>query len=63
MSVMKQLPQLTKEELKEAITEGIYRAFWDMIRLATDLPCADFYAAVEDGVARALTDLKREGKS
>ena len=34
---MRELPQLTREELKEAITEGVYRAFWDMITNATSV--------------------------
>jgi hypothetical protein len=48
-------PTLTKQELQEAITEGVYRAFWDMITNATDMPCADFYAAVQNGVKEAMS--------
>ena len=48
------LPKLTKEELAEAISEGVRRAFWQMITNATSMPCADFYAALEDGVARGM---------
>jgi hypothetical protein len=48
------IAKLTRDDLKEAIAEGIRRAFWDMITNATSAPCADFYAAVQDGVERAV---------
>jgi hypothetical protein len=48
-------PTLTKQELQDAITEGVYRAFWDMINNATHAPCADFYEAVQKGVKEAMS--------
>jgi hypothetical protein len=54
------LPELTREELKEAISEGVYRAFWQMITSATGAPCHDFYAAVQDGVQGAMEGLSTQ---
>jgi hypothetical protein len=48
-------PTLTKRELQDAIAEGVYRAFWDMITNATTMPCADFYKAVRNGVKEAMS--------
>jgi hypothetical protein len=50
---MKQI-ELTRNELKEAITEGVRRAFWDMITNATGAPCADFFDSVKAGVKEAV---------
>jgi maltose-binding protein MalE len=49
-------PTLSKEELKEAISEGVYQAFWQMITHATGMPCHDFYDAVGDAVERAMRE-------
>ena len=46
--------ELSKDELKEAVTEGVRRAFWDMITNATQAPCADFFDSVKDGVKEAV---------
>jgi hypothetical protein len=51
------MPKLTKEDMKGAITKGVYHAFWQMITNATDAPCADFYDFVKDGVEKAMSNL------
>ena len=44
----------------EAIQEGTYQAVWQMIINATDAPCADFYACIENGVERAMRVVGKE---
>jgi hypothetical protein len=51
---MTRLPRVSKAELLDAITEGVRAAMWNMITNATMAPCADFFAAVEDGVATGI---------
>ena len=46
--------RLTEQQLMEAITEGIRLGFMDMVRNGTDAPCADFYAAVQDGIEKGM---------
>jgi hypothetical protein len=53
-------PELTKQEMMEAITLGVYRAFWQMITNATDMPCDDFYAAVQNGVQKAMSEINHD---
>ncbi len=48
------LPKVSKQELLAAIREGVHDAIWGMITNATMAPCADFFAAVEDGVATGI---------
>jgi hypothetical protein len=49
-----ELPAISKEELLGAIREGVHDAMWRMITNATQMPCADFFASVEDGVAAGI---------
>jgi hypothetical protein len=44
----------------EAIRHGARDAIWQLATHAAQTPCADFYAAVSDGVEAALRDLKPE---
>jgi hypothetical protein len=44
----------------EAIREGVRDAIWQQATSATQMPCADFYAALSDGVEAALRGLKPE---
>ena len=46
--------RLTERQLMEAITEGIRLGFMDMVRNGTDASCADFYAAVQDGIEKGM---------
>jgi hypothetical protein len=48
------LPEISKAELLEAIREGVADAMWRMITNATQAPCADFFASIEDGVAAGI---------
>jgi hypothetical protein len=36
------LPTITKDELLEAIRQGVHDAMWEMITNATQMPCHDF---------------------
>jgi hypothetical protein len=45
---------ISKQELLDAIREGVHDAMWHMISNATSMPCHDFFASIEDGVAAAI---------
>jgi hypothetical protein len=53
-------PQLTKTELKEAISEGVDRAFWRMFTGITQAPSTDFWATLEESIERAFTKIADE---
>jgi hypothetical protein len=55
------LPELSKEELMEAIADGVERAMWQMITNATQAPCHDFFDTIGDAVERAMTKQIEEG--
>ena len=42
-SVDMKLPDVSKQELLDAIRDGVADAMWRMITNATSAPCADFY--------------------
>jgi hypothetical protein len=50
------LPTISKEELLDAIREGVHDAMWRMITGATSMPCHDFYATVKEGVAMGMKE-------
>jgi hypothetical protein len=54
---MIKLPTVSKQELLNAIRDGVADAMWRMITNATDAPCADFYDFVKDGVAEGIARL------
>ena len=54
---MTKLPTVSKQELLNAIRDGVADAMWRMITNATDVPCADFYDFVKDGVAQGIERL------
>ena len=54
---MTKLPTVSKQELLNAIRDGVADAVWRMITNATDMPCADFYDFVKDGVAEGIERL------
>jgi hypothetical protein len=64
---MTSLPRVKKAELLDAIREGVRAAMWDMITNATSMPCADFYATLEEGIAigieRGILDKDRRTTS
>jgi hypothetical protein len=49
------LPDVSKQELLDAIRDGVSDAMWQMITNATSEPCADFYETVRDGVETAIS--------
>src|SRR4051812_24928940 len=51
---MTKLPEVTKQELLDAIRAGVRDALWEMITNATSTPCGDFYDTVRDGVETAI---------
>ena len=50
------LPPISKQELLDAIRDGVRDAMWRMITNATSMPCADFYATVKDGVEAGIRE-------
>ena len=46
---------LDKQEIYNAITEGVDRAMWRMITNATDMPCHDFYDTIKDAAEKAFS--------
>jgi len=48
------IPKVTKDELLEAIHEGVKSAIWDVATNASDMPCSDFYSAIKNGVEDAV---------
>ena len=56
------IPTLSKEELIDAIREGVRDAMWRMITHATSMPCHDFYDLVKEGVATGIEEAARELK-
>ncbi len=55
------LPKISKQELLEAISEGVYHAIWQMITNDTSAPCADFFETVKQGVAQGIEAAARKG--
>jgi hypothetical protein len=53
------LPAITREELLNAIREGVYDAMWQMITNATSMPCHDFFDQVREGVENAMCKISR----
>ena len=49
-------------ELLGAIREGVHDAIWGMIANTTTAPCADFFAAVEDGVAAGIKQAQQKAQ-
>ena len=53
---MIKLPDVTKQELLEAIRAGVRDAMWEMVTNATAMPCADFFDTVKDAIQTAVSD-------
>lgn len=45
--------KLSRADMMEAVSEGVRRAMWEMITNATQMPCADFFASITEGVEQA----------
>lgn len=46
--------ELEPEKVYEAIAEGVDRSIWRMITNATQMPCHDFYDAIEKAAKEAF---------
>lgn len=51
---------LTPNETKEAISEGVERAFWRLFTGITDMPSADFWATLEKSIEQAFKNIAEE---
>jgi hypothetical protein len=45
--------------MMDAISEGVRRAIWQIATNGTQMPCADFYASITEGVEKAHLELGR----
>lgn len=53
------VPEVTKQELLDAIRGGVHDAVWQMITNATSMPCRDFFDTVKDGIEKVWLKLCR----
>jgi hypothetical protein len=53
------LPQLTRDELIDAVTAGVRAAVYDAISSSSDRPTRDFFEAVQAGMAEGVKHLQR----
>ena len=67
--VFKQKMKLIKQadderKFYEAVRQGVHDAVWRMITNATDMPCTDFFDAIQEGVATGIKSaaLAKEGE-
>ena len=51
---MKELPVVTKQELLDAVRNGVSDAMWQTITNATSMPCHDFFDTVKQGFAEGM---------
>lgn len=56
------LPFLNKEDVTDAIEQGVHRAVWEMITGITDMPSSDFWDTLKDAMEKAFTQVA-EGRS
>jgi hypothetical protein len=56
---MTDLPHITTDQFLTAIREGISDAIWRIATNATSMPCADFFAAIEDGTTEGVRRVGR----
>jgi len=59
--VSQMLPDMGDGRLQRAITNGIENAMWRMMTNATQMPCADFYEAVTNGIAKGIEEAASRG--
>lgn len=59
--VTQALPDMDGVRLYRAISDGIENAMWRMITNATQMPCADFYEAVTNGIAKGIEEAASRG--
>lgn len=53
---------LSREDLIEAVRDGVSNAIWTIATSATNMPGTDLYAAIENGVERAMVQVAKEEK-
>jgi hypothetical protein len=58
MKMEMEMPKVTKEELLNAIHQGVEDAMGQMITNATDCPCEDFFDSVRKGVSDGIRNIK-----
>ena len=51
------MPYVSKDEILEAVFNGVKSAVWDVATNATDMPCSDFYDSIRQGVESATKDV------
>jgi len=51
------LPEITREQLLEAIAEGFARGVLDLAKNISGMPGTDFYDSVQEGVRAGIRDL------
>lgn len=49
--------KLDPEKVYGAISKGVENAIWRMITNATDMPCADFYEAIQNAATKAFDNV------
>jgi hypothetical protein len=46
------------ELLFDAVRQGVRDAMWKLMTNATQMPCADFYEAIQEGTAEGIARVK-----
>lgn len=46
-----------KEEILQAIEDGVERAMWQMITNATSMPCQDFYDTIKEAAEKSFSGI------
>lgn len=54
------MTKLTKQEMHEAVAEGVDRAIWRMITGVTDMPSMDFWDTLKGSIERAFERIADE---
>jgi hypothetical protein len=52
-----EMKEIRSQQILTAIEDGVQAAFWQMIMSATDMPGSDFYATVQAGVEKAMSQV------
>ena len=53
-AVFDSIPEFDRQEILDAISEGVYRAVSNMIHNGTRTPCQDFYEAINKAAKEAF---------
>lgn len=52
--------ELTKSEMRGAVSDGVERAIWRMITGITDMPSHDFWDTLKDAMERAFMKIAED---